>query len=280
MSISNKALIVSLSISQWAGRKTDKTANTTIETTYATDKRVGNYTKKLLPGADELENIQKQASVIRQFYYKNTVPWCTDGSRMLKSTNYLEFASVFGALKAEFDLAVQAFIGQYPALREAAKARLGMLFNDSDYPTTAKLHNLFDCSVQFMPVPDVGDFRVEILDSEKEAFLKTMADIEVNAVRDCWERLHDVVSKAVSRLQDPEAHFRDSLIENIKETCALLPKLNITDSAELESMRSTVESTLASVTAQTLRDNLTVRGNVSKQLTDITGAMSAFMGGN
>ena len=87
MSLSNKALLVYLSISQWTGRRTDQTATASVETAFGTDRKVGNYSKNLLPGAKELELIKSQAHAIRRFYYENTLPWMTDGSRILSSKN-------------------------------------------------------------------------------------------------------------------------------------------------------------------------------------------------
>lgn len=278
MSITQKALIVSLRISQWTGRKLDKDATDTVESEYRTDKRVGNYTKKLLPGASELENIQRLASSIRQFFYEQTLPWCSDGSRILAAQNYMDFTEQFRKLKADFDAATEVFLGQYESLKWDARMKLGDLYREDEYPTRVRLQTAFNCEVAFMPVPDVGDFRVQILDSEKEVFLKQMRDVEQMAMKECWQRLYDVAYKAASKLRDPNAIFRDSLIENITETCALLPKLNISDSPELERMRTEVEGLVAKMQPDIVRHSPVARNAAVESLDEITLKMSAYMG--
>ncbi len=158
MSLSNKALLANLSISQWTGRRLDKRATSTVESTHETQKSVGNYTKKLLPNAPELEELQRLAGAMRVFFYDQTLPWYSDGSRILSSKNYLEFTAAFRTKKSEYETAVETFLTAYPRLKELAKSQLGNLFTDSEYPTVGYLKVAFSCEISFMPIPDVQDF--------------------------------------------------------------------------------------------------------------------------
>lgn len=278
MSILSKGLLVNVSISQWGGRRIDKRATSTVETSHATEGKVGNYTKKLLPNAKELDHIQKLAGAIRVFFFEQTLPWCSDGSRIISAKNYLEFTSAFTAKKSEFDSAVASFLTQYPILKDEAKIKLGDLYREADYPAALSLQHAFSCGVTFMPVPDVADFRVDLSDQEKAAFESNMRDVEANAVRECYTRLYDVASKAVAKLNDPDAVFRDSLIDNIRELCQFMPKLNITDDATLEATRQSLLAVINSASPDAMRDVGTTRYDTAKQLSDITSKMSAFMG--
>ena len=276
--LKNKALIVGLSVSQWTGRKLDKRATETVSQAHKTDGRAGNYTKKLLPGAKELEEIARVTNEIRAFYYRETLPWMADGSRILASSNYLPFTSEFRKRKDQFQAAVESFLAVYPSLKESARASLGDLFNERDYPSVAKLRECFACEASFLPVPDAGDFRVEILDSEKEALTQSIRKAEAAAMRDCWERLHGVVKTAASKLATPGAIFRDSLIENITELCGLLPRLNYQDDPALEAMRREVETLVSKVNPDTLRNHAGSRDEAAKALDSISEKMAAFMG--
>ena len=174
--LANKALIVSLKISQWGARKFDRNATTTVESSFATSGKVGNYTKKLLPGAKELEDIQRLSNNLRTFFHEQSLPWLSDGSRILSSKNYLDFTAQFRVKKQEFEQAVSQFLLQYPVLRERSKILLGSLFKETDYPSEQYLKKAFACKIAFMPVPNIDDFRVQILDEEKEVFLSKMKD--------------------------------------------------------------------------------------------------------
>ena len=276
--LAQKALLVHIGISQWTGRRLDKRATGTVEASHSTDKRIGNFTKKLLPGALELEKINTLASSIRKTFYANTLPWLADGTRIISSKNYLDYTAIFRAQKAEFDSCVSAFLASYPTLRQDAKAKLGDLFIDAEYPSADRLRRAFDCSISFLPMPDVQDFRTEMLDSERESFLTKMRDVEAEAVKDCWNRLHSVVSKAAQRLADPESNLRESLLENVLEVCAMLPRLNITDDPALESARLSVEATLATTNTNKLKNSATDREAPAKALKTIEAKMGQFMG--
>src|SRR5574343_798172 len=171
MSLSNKAMLVNLSISQWTGKKVDKKANETVERTHLTEGKVGLYSKRLLPNTKELDTINNLSQGMSKFFYDNTLPWFSDGSRIIKASHYMEFTNEFRTLKGKFDKAVLDFIRDYPALKEQAKRKLGDLYNESDYPSDQEIQYTFDVKVSFIPVPDVGDFHTEILESEKEEFL-------------------------------------------------------------------------------------------------------------
>lgn len=276
MSLSNKALLANVHIRVWSGKKVDARANSTVERTHATHGKVGNYSKKLLPDSMELANAINTAANIRAFFYKETLPWFSDGSRILSSKNYIDFTNEFNKHKANFDRAVNLFADSYLALKNSAKTSLGDLFIETEYPTLEAIRNSFSCEVNFLPLPDVQDFRTEISETEKAKFVATLQATEKQAMRECWDRLYNVVSKAASKLNDPKGKFHDSLIENITEMCQLLPKLNINDDPTLESMRQSVESIASNLEPKFIRDNTQARHNAANKLDDVLSKMSAF----
>lgn len=278
LNISSKALLVNLSISQWAGRKFDKKATATVKANHAASEKSGNYTKKLLPGSSELKEVTTAAAAMRQFFYNQTLPWCNDGARILASKNYLDFTADIAKQKDEYSRTVENFLVSYPFLINNAKTELGDLYNQSDYPNVNQLRNKFSVDVSFLPVPDISDFRVEILDSEKDEFLKRMHKVEKDALKDCYMRLHDVIKKAVEKLADPKAVYRNSLIENIQGVCEILPKLNFNDDVELDSLCKQVTGIVENISAEKCCDDATQRHKASTDLNTVLNDMSAIMG--
>lgn len=278
MSISNKALLVSMKISQWVGRKRDKQATELVENSYSSNRKVGNFNKKLLPGATELAEITSRAQALRMFFHAQTLPWCSDGSRILSAANYMQFTQEFNKQKDAFDAAVLNFILAYPALQQAAQAKLGQLYRTEDYPSIEKLHDAFRCEVHFFPIPEESDFRIQISEEEKAAFQKQMQEVEREANKDLWRRLYETVSKVASKLNDPEGIFRNSLIENITAQCSLLSRLNVTDDPNLENMRREVEALAAKTNPDSCRVSEVARKEAANKLNEIQSRMSAFMG--
>jgi hypothetical protein len=276
--LSTKALLVIVSISQWGARKKDKKASQSVETQFSAGKQAGSYNKKLLPGARELEKVSSLAGSIRQYFYDNTLPWLSDGTRILASKNYIDFARGFQAKQAEFSQAVEDLLAVYPALKADAAKTLGNLYEPLDYPDESKIRAAFQCEVSYLPMPQVGDFRVEVSEAEKTKFISKMRDVEAEAVAHCFKQLEGVIRKAVERLSSPDAKFKDSLIDNISELCTVLPKLNVTENVELEAARREVEALVSKISPETCREDATERQSVAQRLKEIQEKMGAYMG--
>jgi len=275
-SLSEKALLVVVSISQWSGRKIDKKATETANVAHKASQQAGRYHKALLPGAEELSNISALASQARTYFYEQTLPWMNDGSRIISGKNYLRFAGEMQKIKAEFESSVKAFVAAYPKLKAEAVQKLGELYDAEEYPED--ISSKFSLEVSFLPLPDVKDFRTEISDAEKKAFIAKMKETELKATQECFNRLHTVVKNAAEKLKKPDAIFRDNLIENIKEMVSLLPMLNVSDSSQLEKIRKEVSELVGEIDVKEIRQDSKKRDVASKALSDIEAKMGAFMG--
>ena len=277
-SLADRALLVSISISQWVGRRVDQAATETANNAHSATSEAGKYHKKLLPGAKELGEISSIASQVRKYFYEQTLPWMNDGSRIIASKNFMEFSAQMRKFKSEFETASKSFVKEYPRLKLEAAKKLGGLYSAEEYPSDQEIGDRFGLDVTYLPLPDEKDFRTGISDNEKKIFLKKMREVENAAIKDCYERLHEVVKTAAAKLSSPNAIFRDTLIENINEIVNLLPKLNVSDDPGLEKMRREVSSIVKGITPDTLRENADERAKASKQLKEIEDRMGAFMG--
>lgn len=277
-SLSSKALLVQVNISAWSARRLDRAATSTVILNHSTSAEAGAYTKNLLPGAEELKTISALSSKIRRHFYEQTLPWMSDGSRIISAKNHLKFSGEIRAMVGEFNASVAEFVKAYPMLRASAASKLGGLYDVEEYPSIHEIESKFGVTVTYLPMPDVKDFRVELSDNEKREFEKRMRETESAALRDAWSRLHAVAKTAAEKLSDSKAVFRDSLLENVTEICALLPALNILDDDKLEASRLEVEQLVNKLSPDLLRDNASERDDAAKKLKDITARMGAYMG--
>lgn len=104
-----------------------------------------------------------------------------------------------------------------------------------------------------------------------------MKEAEQAALKDVWNRLYERVKHIAEKLADPKAIFRDSMVENAKEICALLPRLNFADDPNLEAMRQQVEASLLKH-PDALRNDPDLRRDTAAEAKKIMDAMGAFMG--
>jgi hypothetical protein len=282
MNLSDRALLVQLSISQWTARKLDKRATKEVTHRNSASDAAGRFNKALLPMNSLLDDVHKKSTAVRTAYYENTLPWGIDGAQILPTNNYLHFMTEFRQMKSEWQSLVDRFLNNYEYMVRDAARLLGNLYDANDYPPVEELRNKFKMDMAVYPVT-TSDFRVSIASDEltriQQDVERRVQEASQNAMQEAWSRLHTRVVNIVEKLSDPKAIFRDSLIENAREICALLPRLNLNDDPHLETMRQQVEASLL-VHPEILRTNPAVRQDTAVEAKKIMDAMSVFMGAN
>lgn len=283
---SQAAMLVSLTIRSYGARREDKKISREIAQQHNTSEDSGRY-NKVLVAKTFLDPVTSAASAMRNFHYENSLPWMDDGVRILPSANYEAYKAGMSVLRDTYDSAVRAFVNAWPDIVADAKTRLNGMFNAADYP--ADVANRFDCRVRFLPIPDTADFRVDIADIERETLraeiAETLDSVQRDAMADLWNRLGDAVKHMADRLalykpvagKRPENPFRDSLVQNLRDLCALIPRMNFANDARLESIRQEIERELVSHSPQELRDDFRVRESVASRAADIARDISEFM---
>lgn len=276
--LSNRALLVNLQISQWTARKLDRSETQLLNQRHGLTVEAARVNKNLLPLATELERVHQITAFVRKDFAKRTLPWGLEGVNILKADAYVEFTGVVRQWQTEWHGAVDGFLAAYPEYREEAKLLLNGMFKEEDYPHVDDLARRFSFNMRFMPMPDQQDWRVDIGDEALTKLRTELSrDIEksmAEAMNTAWLRVYDVVAKAHERLSNPDNVFRDSLVDNAIELCGLLPALNVLDDPGLEKARQALERTLCAVKPDTLREDLSVRAKVAGEMNDILRKMS------
>lgn len=277
MSLSNKALLVSLTVSQWSARKYDRRESQAVAAKHGTQDGVARVNKALLPFAESLEKVHKLTGSIRTEYYKRTLPWTQEGVQIIKADGYMDFTQVMREQMSAWWQAVDEFVKEYPDLCEAAKVALNGLWRSEDYPDASAIRSKFNIDVIFTPVPEAGDWRVSLSDDEiarlEAQVSERVTSAQAGAMREAWRRVYDLVQHAHDRLSDPQTIFRNSLVENARELCTLLPSLNIADDPALEAMRYDIEGALAQHDPEVLRHDPVVRSDSARKLADLMRRM-------
>lgn len=281
MNLNDRALLVQLNISQWTARKYDRKVSKEVAATHNTTLDAGRYNKSLLPMNDALDHVHRKSTHIRTKYYENTTSSGLDGMQILPSGNYLAFMTEFRKERNEWDSLVASFITAYPQLKSNAQRILGGLYDEADYPTIDQIESKFKMDIAVFPVPSSANLRIPVsneeLDKIKQEIENRVDTAAKTAMNDLWQRLHDRVKHMAEKLADPKAIFRDSMVENARELCALLPRLNFTDDPHLEDMRQQVEQTLLKH-PDALRNDPDLRRDTAAEAKKIMDAMSIFMG--
>ena len=268
--IQNSAVLVDLNISVWTGRKMDKRVSEQVDASNNTKTRAGNYHKKLLAGTEALDSLHKVVNAVRQWHYENTLPWADNGTRLLPMANFFDYKAMLGEYQRQFNEAAEDFYSQYDDLVTAAAFTLGDLFNADDYPSVESIRGKNSFKYVFSPVPDVGDFRVDIPNEYREELQKISDERVTHAMKDAWDRLHECLSRMSEKLSGTDKQiFRDSLVNNAVELCATLTKLNVTNDPKLEDARQKLERALVGIDAKELRKSEDTRKDVKARVDEI-----------
>lgn len=286
MSLHEKAMLVWLNISMWTARKYDRKVSDKVAADHGARSEAGRYNKALV-AREAIKAVEQRATACRNFHRDNTLPWGDNGARILPSMNFDHYSAQMRQLRADYERAVTAFVDSYPSLMEDARALLNGMFKEEDYPPAASIGARFGFAINIDPIPLAADFRVDLASNETDRIRQEIEarvqDGQAQAMHELWDRLHKAVTHmAVKLLEDPEGKkspiFRDTLVTNLCELAALLPRLNVTNDPNLEAMVKEVEDRLCIHDPQELRDQPEVRKEVAEDAKAILDAMAGYLG--
>lgn len=280
--LSEKAMLVELHMGWWQARTMDRTVTKEIHAIKDASVDAGLYLKRIL-GKDHVRPVQAIVVKARHTHYDLTLPWENSGKRILTAACYPEYQRVMAEFKSQFEDEVENLIDTLDEKIEEQRLRLGDMFNENDYPGASTIRGFHYFDVRVSPVPEAGDFRVELAADEVDAIRSDLA-ARTNAtlaaaMNHVWERLRDVVSHVATSLGKTDKVFRDTLISNVQHLNELIPLMNVADDQNLEALRRDVERSLCNLDPQTLRSDGEQRAEAAKTASDLLDKMAGFMGG-
>ena len=277
--LQQKAMLASCCIKRWSPRVLDRKVSKEVQQCHNASNDAGDFRKQLVD-KDAIKALGSSASEIRDLHYKLTLPWDDDGARILPASLFQKYTDQMRTLKAKDEVLRNAFFAIYPQLVASAPKRLGTMFNPSDFPSILDLPSKFDVKVSFKPVPDDADFRVDIGD-EATSLLREQLRAENNerfkeAMKHCYQRLHDVVQHISTTLRKEDPRIFETLITNATDLIACLPDLNLATDPMLDQLRQERVNMLPSKAAM-LKNNPDLRARVADDADAILSKMKGYM---
>jgi hypothetical protein len=261
--LASASMLVEVNISNWVGRKKDKRASEDVVTQNHAAAGVANVNKKLLADSDNLRAIQQHVTATRSAHAHMTMPWSNSGLRLLPTAQYFKYQQTMTDMQNEFERLITNFLDSYNDEVIDVQMKLGDLFSRDDYPTTGDLERKFAFSINYMPLPDAGDFRVDIgneaLAEVKQQYSEFYAKQYNTAMNDVWTRLHKALTSMSDRLdyssKEDKKVFRDTLVSNVTDMIELLRVCNVTNSTQMSAMADSLEEAMSGVTPDALRED-------------------------
>ena len=261
-SISSAAMIVDFNASVWTARKKDNKASDDVTNMNYAAKGVANVTKNLLGDCDELRAVQKFAANTRNIHYSMTLPWSDNGSRLLTTQQYFKYNEVMTDLQNEFARLVDEFLRVYDWKIMDSQAKLGDMFNRDEYPTRDSLQDKFAFRMSYVPLPDAGDFRIDI------------GNEAMNEIRNQYESHYTTaVNSAMKDLWHKGNRLYDTVFDRALELIEMLGTCNVTGDSQMEAMRRQLDTALHGMNLDQIKNSPSLR---EETRTKVTAAIAAL----
>jgi len=276
-SISSSAVLVELNLSVLTGNKLDREESEKVSESNNASKRAARVTKNIFAGSETLKDIIKYAAKVRQVNTGMTMPWNDSGTRLLPSTLLIEHQTTMSEHREEFNDLVEQFKQELPELRENAREILGDLYKESDYQGDWTFMSKFNFDCAYIPVPDSGDFRIDVGNKAKDELVQQFEGAITSrvdaALRDGWTRLYKVLQRMSKQLTDnedgtPKRLFR-SLLVNAEDLVTLLKAFNVTNDSKLEEARLELHQILQTADLDDLKTCADARENLKDKVDDV-----------
>ena len=216
-------------------------------------------------------------------YWKGvSLPYPEPGVRLIRRDTIDEFVDGMNRFQTELEEAVSVLDARYEELRQAARDKLGYLYNPADYPMS--LVGLFRIDVDFPSVqpPDyLRQLNPELYQRECERVQQRFDE----AIKMAEDAFIGELSKLVSHLTERLAGnvdgkpkiFRDSAIENLTEFLGRFRHLNVRSNEQLDCLVDDAQRVIRGVEPQNLRENAGLRQHVAAELSRVQSVLDGLL---
>lgn len=291
--LTDKAMVSVLRISQYTGQRFDRSTTAELTASKGARSDAARVNLHLFP-KEAFARVQRAAGQARTEHYRMTVPYGDiEGIRLLPATLFYPHREKMQNCAQEFNEAADEFDASYSGYLSDAQRRMNGLFRADFYPARADVRALFAFSVAYDPLSEPEGLRAELFGGDDKLTAEMVADAAsrqnaavMAGVRHVWNRIRDVVSHMSERLKaysvDSEsgkvsAPFRDSLVTNVRDICALLPDLNFTGDPDLTAMHARLEKSLTAFDPEVLRTDEHIRRDVALEADKILADLAGFI---
>ncbi len=216
-------------------------------------------------------------------YFKGvSLPFPEPGIRLIRRRDLEDIHQRMQAFQGQLEQAVAGLQRRYESLKQAARQRLGSLYNEADYPAT--LEGMFELTWDFPSVEPPGylqQLNPELYRQECRRIQARFDEAVQLAEQAFAEELAKLVSHLTERLSGSEDGrpkvFRDSAVENLAEFFQRFRRLNIRSDEQLDNLVTDAQSAIRGVRPQTLRDDTGLRQHVATELSRVQSILDGML---
>ena len=251
VSIASSCSNVEFTASIWTGRKKDKRASVQVTNDNNAESGSAGVYKKLLGNCSELEAITKHVGHVRNhIHYRMTMPWSDLGQRLLTTAILPDYQRMMSEAQVEFWRLVAEFMRVYQWELSQVQAKLGTLYRPEDYPTEDDIREKFAFNVIYTPIPESGDFRVDVGSEQMQELQEAYEDHYTTQINRAMSNIHDRTVKELTKLHDSinweEGEKKGKIFESVFDSCLelidMLETCNLTGNTQMSAVHAKLKS--------------------------------------
>jgi len=291
--ITEKLMIVRVSIHQWYPKKKDARALGDLAAMHNVDpERLGAVSKNLVD-IKTIKPLQQRCRKLREDINDMTAPWEDGGLRALPAPTYFDFVTMLRESIQEIDALADSYAIEYETEITKAEIDLNGLYNADDYPSSIQMRNRFSVDYDFKPVPNASDVRVwgigddaasEIEKTVRESVERQVQEAQSHVVNQVVERAEEFMAKIKrydEQVQNDVKGVRlyDSAVDNLRDVLGLvLSGLNFTGDQELAKLCKDLKKSLKGANAHTLRNSQKTRDASTESVEKVLNKFAGVYG--
>lgn len=191
-------------------------------------------------------------------WYKDNLPFWDAGSRLVTNLQYDRVMTELKAMRAVYLQAVEAFLDGLPEMEKTAAANLAGYAGC--FPSRSDLERLFSFEIETSAIACADDIRLKHVSAE------TARDIEASTRRQQAEKVTEVMTRLVVRIQSAMEHFEDQLtsesqgyhgtaVTNMQELAAIIPELNLTGDPGINAVARKLGEMFQNITSKEIKED-------------------------
>ena len=221
-------------------------------------------------------------SQITRFWKDNSLAYPESGIRLIRQSRIEEFNNTFEDYQSQLEAAARRLDEHFHDLKEAARIRLGSLFDLTDYPAT--LTGEFRVTWDF-PSVEAPDYLQRLnpeLYAEQSRRVTERFDRAVEMAEQAFiEQLDGLINHLAERLSGNDDGkpkiFRDSAVQNFREFFTRFRELSVSSNEELEGLVQRCEQLMDGVQPQQLRSNDSLRRSLATNLSTVQSSLDQLL---
>lgn len=238
---------------------------------------------KTLLESKELEAVRKFDTSLRKWLSNTCLPYDI-GLLLLPVGLMKQTRNKLKEHKEQRAVLVEEFIAAYPKLKEDAKAQLGSLFNEAEYPSPAEVRARFGFSYNIISFDVPGKLKSIDPDAYLEEVEKAEAQIqeaatEVTAVmrQACYELVNHLKDRLSPGPDGKPKILKESAINNLKEFLNNFDLRNVTNDKALALEVSKAKALLNGTDAVSLRTSDEFRSKILAGMENVSETLGKMV---